>query len=176
MNAELERLATLAGRGVKRKLIIAVLMGVPLALCLTGVYSRLSRQAVRRAWKEEAVLRIARLADDPAWRAQEIAALEAPCWASGQIAVMKNGDWIVCDGKFHDPGFDDIFVGKASDGKWYYSTFHFCQNNIVLHVEPQAPDLNTFKAKYSLREFDGKSDEALKKTWQRGKATSPAAD
>ncbi len=150
---------------MKRKLIIAVLVLTSLTFVAVVVRARYAPWAARRAWKDAAVVRVARFADDPAWRAQEIAGIEAPDWTSAQIAVMKNGEWIVGEGKYHDPGFNDIFVGKASDGKWYYSTFHFCQNNITLHVEPQAADLAAFKAKYALREFDGVSDEALQKTW-----------
>ena len=150
---------------MKRKLLILALVLIPLLFGAAFVHARLSLRAVRREWKDAAVARVARLADDPAWRAQEIAAIDAPAWASAQLALMKNGDWIVGDGKYHDPGFADIFVGKASDGKWYYSTFHFCQNNITLHMELQAADLAAFKAKYALREFDGVSDEALQKTW-----------
>ena len=152
---------------MKRKLIIVILILalIPLLLGAAVVQARYSKRAVRRAWKDSAVVNVARLADDPAWRAQEISSLESPDWATGQIAVMKNGEWIVGDGKYHDPDVNDIFVGKASDGKWYYSTFHFCQNNITLHMELQAADLAAFKARYALREFDGVSDEALQKTW-----------
>ena len=113
------------------------------------------------------MVKIARLADDAAWRGQETELAVGEVWATGNLIVMKNGDWIVCDGQFHNQvdGVSDIFIGKASDGRWYYSTYHFCINNITLHMEPQAADLDAFKTKYALHEFDGKSDDALKKTW-----------
>ena len=83
------------------------------------------------------------------------------------LILATNGDWIVWASKCskEDRRIHDIFVGRASDGKWYYSTFHFCNGKIVLMMEEQPANLGAFIQAYSLREFDGQSDECLGKTW-----------
>jgi hypothetical protein len=87
-------------------------------------------------------------------------------------AFMKNGDWIVCQNvcaKEQNPAVKkDLFVGRGSDGKWYYSTFHFCVGKCVLQMERQPDSLAQFVDAYWLAAFDGKSDESLKVTWNFG--------
>ena len=80
---------------------------------------------------------------------------------------MKNGDWIAYASRCskEDWRIRDIFIGRATDGKWYYSTFHFCRGMLTLRVEDRPESLDKFITAYSLREFDGRSDECLKKTW-----------
>jgi hypothetical protein len=70
----------------------------------------------------------------------------------------------------------DICLAKGSDGRWYYTTCHFCVGMIALMMmqeevaQPyfpnpqQPPDLTFFISRYHLREFDGVSDECLKET------------
>jgi hypothetical protein len=80
---------------------------------------------------------------------------------------MKNGDWIlyrsICTKQ--DRRIHDIFIGRASDGKWYYSTYHFCIGLVTLMMMDQSENLPEFLKTYYLREFDGHSDKCLKKTW-----------
>ena len=135
----------------------------------------------RRAWKERAVPEIARLAGDPAWLAREKAALRspgsgdksrviAPGWLSERMILMKSGEWLVyrshCS-KRPPHNVKDIFIARGSDGKWYYSTCHFCVGMITLVMEQDGEppaDIASFARKYHLREFDGKSDECLRET------------
>ena len=83
--------------------------------------------------------------------------------------LVKNGDWIIYASRCHkqDPRVYDIFIGRASDGKWYYSSYHFCIGMFVLAFDGQPCDLPAFIKQYHLREFDGESDDALQKTWPR---------
>jgi hypothetical protein len=57
------------------------------------------------------------------------------------------------------------FLGRAFDGKLYYSTHHFCIRKLVLGQDEQPASLKQFVETYSLRGFDGRSDECLNKTW-----------
>jgi hypothetical protein len=81
---------------------------------------------------------------------------------------MTNGDWVVYRNVcWKEPSrIPDLFLGRASDGKWYYSTFHFCVRMIVLKDMLGQPEgLVNFRTNCYLREFDGRSDECLKSTW-----------
>ena len=91
-------------------------------------------------------------------------------WVGDQMLVMGNGEWIVFRNEcVHRHQFlGDIFIGKASNGKWYYSSFHFCCETVVLRMEGQPGNLAAFVGKYFLREFDGKSDEGIGQTWAGG--------
>jgi hypothetical protein len=88
-------------------------------------------------------------------------------WISEYLIFAKNGDWIVYESRcVKEPGsIRDIFIGRASDGKWYYSTFHFCVRLLVLKSEEQPGSLNEFARAYFLRQFDGQSDDCLRQTW-----------
>ena len=60
----------------------------------------------------------------------------------------------------------DLFIGRASDGRWYYSTYHFCMDMIVLKTMLDQPEsLTKFRADCFLQGFDGRSDDCLRKTW-----------
>ena len=85
---------------------------------------------------------------------------------------MTNGEWIaytnIC--RKQDFKIQDLFIGRASDGKWYYSTYHFCIDMVVLRMredmlEPRPGSVKQFADEYYLKEFDGRSDECLRKTW-----------
>ena len=103
-------------------------------------------------------------------------------WLSDKIILTGSGEWLVyrshCS-KARPHNVKDIFLAKGSDGKWYYSTFHFCVGMVVLRGEPQPPDLKMFVHEYNLREFDGQSDECLKETkswpasWGERKTNAP---
>ena len=86
---------------------------------------------------------------------------------------MTNGEWIayanVCWKE--DSHIHDLFLGRASDGKWYYSTFHFCIGMLVLKMgmieEGEHGSVSKFAEKCYLRTFDGHSDECMQMTWPR---------
>jgi hypothetical protein len=154
----------------------AVLVGL-MALLMwfqDPVFKRLNAPA-RKSWKETTISNIERRCADALWLTEEMAAIKTKVEAEGEedgwftpdLLVMKNGDWIAYGAKCskEDARIHDIFVGRASDGKWYYSTFHFCIGMLDLRVEGRSESLFKFISAYSLREFDGRSDECLKKTW-----------
>ena len=59
-----------------------------------------------------------------------------------------------------------LFLAHGTDHKWYYSTYHFCSRLSSLGVEEPAGSISEFAERFHLREFDGISDECLKRTWQ----------
>ena len=166
----------------KRALVIGV-VALLVALVMTpfvlrSVHLR-RRRAYRKAWKDLAVERIARLSADASWVQRETRTVESgagsygggdDAWLSRDIILMADGDWIVYQATGHkeDKRIDDIFIGKASNGKWHFSTAHFCYHMYVLVAMNGRPsDLAEFIETYSLEEFDGKSDRALGDTCGR---------
>ncbi len=136
-----------------------------------GLHSR-----ARREWKEQAITEIAHRVGDSTWIMSETNLLQTRSmpdqtdsepWLSEHLILMKSGGWIAYASKCvkEDHRIHDIFIGRASDGKWYYSTYHFCVGMLELKMEEQPDSLAKFIATYSLREFDGRSDECLNITW-----------
>lgn len=132
--------------------------------------------AARRAWKDDALAQIASRAGDDGWLKNELTRLhnekaqslgESERWLSDQLILMRNGDWLlyanVC--RKQKGHIYDLFLSKGSDGRWYYSTYHFCSGMIVLQVEDQSETLAEFAKTYYLRTFDGRSDDCLQQTW-----------
>jgi hypothetical protein len=139
------------------------------------------RAPERRAWKDAAVATLnARRADSVSAELAQVrlataATRRSSAWVGPDILLMKNGDWIayrsIC--RKEDRRIHDLFVGRGSDGQWYYSTFHFCRGMAVLSMEDQPASLAEFVHAYSLAPFDGRSDDALKPTWEPSQPYGP---
>jgi hypothetical protein len=167
----------------KRRRWIVVVTALLVAVVVARVVSVMNdplRSAARRAWRDQAVASIQQRVEDKTWIANELERLKSRAatqsleggWVSDEILVMGNGDWIICENvcaKEQNTGLrKDLFIGRGSDGNWYYSTFHFCVGKCVLQVERQPDDLAQFVDGYWLTRFDGKSDDSLKETWDGG--------
>jgi len=160
---------------VKRLLIIAGVFGLVIAVVVIAMGVRAPlRSSERRAWKDNAIDKISSSVSDPAWVKGELAALkkrtgneDSDGWLSDRLIVMRNGDWLVYANvcRKEDRRLHDLFLGLGSDGRWYYSTYHFCKGMIVLRMEEQSSDLAAFSKTYYLHQFDGHSDDCLQKTW-----------
>lgn len=133
------------------------------------------RWSARRQWKDQAILRIQQRLDDPAWLERQRARVGPPTsrpyrmdWIGDELLVMKNGDWMICQNISSKQNWriKDLFIGRGSDGKWYYSTFHFCVSKEVLRMEQWQPEsLAQFVDAYWLFPFDTRSDDCLNTTW-----------
>jgi hypothetical protein len=135
-------------------------------------------RTARKHWKQEAIPAIAALAEDTNWRAKEMAILTnqvteprviAEGWLTDRMICMTNGEWLVYQShcsKVSPRYINDIFLAKGSNGRWYYSTFHFCVGmcDLAMLQEEPPPNLAMFVHEYNLSEFDGQSDECLKPT------------
>jgi hypothetical protein len=134
------------------------------------------RSSERRSWKQKGIAEIAARIADPAWLTNEFTRLKVQSggdsdskasWLSDRIIVTRRGEWLayanVC--RKESAHIHDLFLARGSDGRWYYSTYHFCIGMIVLRVEEQPEDLAGFAKTYFVRTFDGQSDDCLQKTW-----------
>jgi hypothetical protein len=140
------------------------------------------QSAARKEWKREALAEISRWTANTNGVNAELAQLKRAAaqnpdgegsWIADHLLLMKNGEWIAYRNHCQksDARIHDIFLGRGSDGKWYYSTFHFCIAMVSLRMEDQPATLADFVRACFLREFDGHSDECLQLTWP-----SPARD
>lgn len=128
----------------------------------------------RGVWKTAALQRLATLSATNEDIRRELEELKAPSgpgeyrrWTGEQVALMTNGEYIVY-AFWHgaNSGFvDHLFLGRCSDGRWLYSTYHFCNHMAGADADPPG-SINEFAATYSAREFDGKSDVCLNHTWR----------
>ena len=154
---------------------VTVMVGAAFVFRSLGLHD-LPHSKWRREWKDAAIGTVEKQTLDRGWVEKEITTVKAKLkpqgeddggWFSESLLLMKNGDWIAYSSRCRkeDWRIPDIFLGRASDGKWFYSTFHFCRGMLTLRVEDRPESLAKFISAYSLREFDGRSDECLKKTW-----------
>ena len=81
-------------------------------------------------------------------------------WLSPEGLIMEDGSWMAYRSSYHE-GIYDIFIGRASNNKWYYSSSHICVR--IEEVQPES--LPEFINQHSLVEFDGSSDDCLLSTW-----------
>ncbi len=159
------------------------IVGTAVCLCAAAVGvvffvggpPRLDSKA-RKEWKDKAVVEIARQTSDPSFIMKEVEVMKTKSsaesewdrWVSEDLIVMTNDEWMayrnICVKE--EGRIPDLLIGRGSDGKWYYSTYHFCIGMIVLKTMLDQPEsLAKFRTDGFLQEFDERSDECLKKTW-----------
>jgi hypothetical protein len=162
----------------------AVSRQVILWLCLPVILIALGfggRAAVRfkydreRAnWKTMTLPQLATLSVTNEHISQELETLKAnrskevhPQWTGERVLLMTNDEYLVYASRHgFDNGFvDHLFLARGSDGRWYYSTYHFCNHLTMLLSDPPPSSIAEFASRYAAREFDGKSDECLQHTW-----------
>jgi hypothetical protein len=88
-------------------------------------------------------------------------------WAHDHVILMTNGEYLVYAfwHGFNNGSVDHLFLAHGTDGKWYYSTYHFCSHMAGIVGDDPAGSIGEFASRYSAREFDGISDVCLKHTW-----------
>lgn len=162
---------------MKKSLVIVIVSVLLLAVIGAVAFLRPPslQSGARRAWKERSIADIVARVADPSWPTNEFARLERQStndvsdasWLSEHIIVTRKGEWLAFANSCQkqDGRIPDIFLARGSDGRWYYSTYHFCVGMVVLRMEEQPEDLATFAKSYFLQPFDGQSDDCLQKTW-----------
>lgn len=155
---------------------IAVILLIIISLC-AGVFFYLMKRAdvhhsqERREWKDAAIMAIQNDLKATDYLNKRFGDhSENAEWLTADTILCSDGSWLAYRGQCHkeDPKVHDIFIAKASNGKWYYSDFHFCKEMMVLASGNQPESLDEFKHQYFLASFDGKSDDALEPTWNAG--------
>jgi len=164
------------------KIVLRVL-GIGFLLCVLTlvvfiVNIRAIKHHLRRNWKEQAIHEIAAMADSQTWVDKQSAILfpkgytVAPrdeAWLTDGMILMRSGEWLAyrnhCN-KETPHLVDDICLVKASNGRWDYTTCHFCVGMVALGMmqDEKPKDLASFVDHYQFREFDGTPDDCLQPT------------
>ena len=135
---------------VVRALTILSLIVVALAGVWWFAKSRAARE--RAQWKGPILERLAALTITNETVRQELEALKAgPTsnmhlgWTHDNVLLMTNGEYIVYAYRHgRNSGFvDHLFLGRGSDGRWLYSTFHFCWSGLFRMRRDQSMNLPT---------------------------------
>ena len=138
-----------------------------------GEQARLHASA-RKRWKEQAIADVMKRSADGPSVTNELAALRETSksgddrdWIGINALLMVNGEYLIYSdiNSKEDGRIYDLFIARGSDGRWYYSTFHFCMNMVSARMEDPPGSIAAFAATFFAKEFDGCSDECLRKTW-----------
>jgi hypothetical protein len=157
--------------------ILAVgLGGILLLTCLAcGAWwlARSRSERPRAHWKSEALARLAKLSITNNTVRRELDELRLPktedtelAWVHEHVLLMTNGESIIYEYRHGDNVYfpPHLFLGHCSDGRWLYSSFHFCISMGMVRFDDPPGSTAEFAKRYSAREFDGKSDVCLKMT------------
>ena len=142
--------------------IFLVLLCCGTLLLLTG-RDRLNSPE-RRAWKDAA---LSAIRDETDRRAGELRTPKREFLRDDSSIIFEDGSWIIFRQVCYKEKsqIEDLFIGRASDGKWYYSTYHFCVGMMTFEDDLCHESFPRMRDEYFLKEFDGVSDEALQMTW-----------
>jgi hypothetical protein len=175
MNTRAELLWRKDNGGINRKVVLWLAMPFALVLLVLGVVRgyQWRDEHARAMWKTATLQRLSGLSFTNEEIKRELEELKAAGgadefrrWTGDQVVLMTNGEYIVYR-FWHgaNSGFvDHLFLGHCSDGRWLYSTYHFCNHMAGVDADPPG-SINEFTKTYLAREFDGKSDACLKHTW-----------
>jgi len=160
----------------KSHIVLSVVIGVVVVLLAMWQVARQVQNKQHALWFDRSVAEVKALATQTNWMGETIATLQAypdrnddlgRHFISPNLILMSNGEWIIYRSATHKQGtqFPELFIGITSDQQWYYSTYHFCCQMIVLAADRQPSDLMAFKTKYCLRPYSGQPYSELRKTW-----------
>lgn len=127
----------------------------------------------RKIRKGEALVQIAKTSMTGEEVLTEIGQIKHPTpdlnfgWTDEHMLLMTNGEFMVFAfyHGFNNGFIDHLFLAHGSDGCWYYSTSHFCNSMAAVIGDEPPGSIAEFAIRYSVREFDGKSDVCLQHTW-----------
>ncbi len=158
--------------------IVGILIAVLLimAVSLAGVWWLMKHREyeARKQWKERVLGQLAESARSSETIRRELDDLKGGPkpnldfgWTHENVLLMTNGEYIVYAHRHGaNNGFvDHLFLGHGSDGRWLYSTYHFCNRMVAVQGDAPPGSIDEFAERYSARQFDGKSDECLQPTW-----------
>jgi len=105
---------------------------------LAGVWWLARQRAARERaqWKGPTLERLAGLSLTNEAIRRELADKEWG-WAHEQVLDMTNGEFIIYAYQHGaNNGFvDHLFLGHGSDGRWLYSTYHFCTSMAMIRAD-----------------------------------------
>jgi hypothetical protein len=160
----------------KRRLILWIALPVVLlaALVALPVSYRWKWDEARATWKTAALQRLATAATNQPGIAADFEQIrpepdgsETDLWTGEHVLLMANGEYLIYE-FWHgsNSGYPDhLFLARSSDGRWFYSTYHFCNGMAGVRSDDQPASLKAFAETCAAREFDGKSDQCLEHTW-----------
>lgn len=160
---------------IRRRLIISFGVCLFLGALVVGWWSttRYRYERARKNWKDETLPVLAGMSITNETIQTELYQIKHPTpdlnfgWTHDHVIQMANGECLIYAFRhgFNNGFVDHLFLAHDTDGKWYYSTYHFCSHMTGIPKNEPAGSIREFVQSYSLREFDGKSDECLKHTW-----------
>lgn len=161
---------------ISRKVIIWLAIPAVLVLLLFGLRAMVHHkyERARTDWMVATLPQLAGLSFTNAEIKQEIESLKMSAaqpdrriWTGDHVLLMTNSEFLVYSfyHGFNSGFIDHLFLAHGSDGRWYYSTYHFCNSMAAVFADEQPGSIAEFARRYSVREFDGKSDVCLQHTW-----------
>jgi hypothetical protein len=160
---------------VSRKVLIVASVPLLIVVVLVGWWAavQIKFQRARENWKNATLRQLAETSLTNEQIRVELDQIRHPTpnldfgWAHDHVILMTNGQYLAYAfwHGFNSGSVDHLFLAHGTDGKWYYSTYHFCSHMAGILGDDPAGSIGEFVGRYALRDFDGKSDECLKHTW-----------
>jgi hypothetical protein len=121
--------------------------------------------------RSDAIARIDSLFRDKAWVSEQVKKADSSGdWITGDFMLLGSGEWLVYYSRCSKEDSQatssyDMFIARGSNGKWYFSTWHFCIRLMNLTSDGRPESLADFELACYLKEFDGISKNCPQSTW-----------
>lgn len=91
-------------------------------------------------------------------------------WTSRHLLLMTNGEYLAF-ASFHGHNAGPpphLLIAHGSDGRWYYSSYHFCNEMAAVLGDGPPGSIAEFVFRYFALPFDPVGGDCLASTWEGG--------
>jgi len=128
------------------------LLAVVLTITAFWWWPRHKFQQERSRWKTTALEQLAGLSITNQMIREEFEQLKSPTpglnfgWTHQHVLLMTNGEYIIFEfwHGANNGAWDHLFLGHGSDGRWLYSTYHFCTSMAMLQSDKPPGSIGEF--------------------------------
>lgn len=157
--------------------IFLSLINLPL-LAVLGFFGERTRQRAKRAhWAMATLPQLSTLSITDSLIREDLQALAQAnkadpsfdLWTGDHVLLMTNGMYLLYKFRHGDNmGFvPHLFLAHGSDGRWYYSSYHFCSLMATVRGDDAPGSIEEFAQRYGVNTFDGTSRVCLRVTWPK---------
>lgn len=141
--------------------LLALLSLASIAIAIT----RWSAANDRIRWGEEAITELSS-ASPEALRAKRQTATLDQNWITDSALYTADGQVLLYKSR-HGRSFvvDHLFLARSSDGRWFHSSYHFCNGLNMIRADEMPTSIEDFCRRYFVQEFAPGSDSWWQATW-----------
>lgn len=134
-------------------------------LTLTFLFLRWDASRKRMSWGCSAIAQLGNT-NDQGHPSLDFPEREPGEWVTDTMLLMTNGQTLTYRFRHGTELIvPHLFIARDSNGRWWYSSFHFCNGMSMIRWEDPPGSISEFAHRFSLRQFDPLTHDWAEPTW-----------